>query len=292
MQILSLIIAGTFFLSSGCADKKNTNDKTVVTSEQSIQAQAKTEDALVQTNAVEATPVQITTSQEAPAQEVPNVVAPLQTAPDHAIFNTLLQKYVSASGTVNYAGLKKDEATLDKYLALLAKATPAKDWKKDVSLAYWINAYNAFTIKLILKNYPVKKITDLANGKPWDEKWIKLGAQTYTLNNIENDIIRPTYEEPRIHFALNCAAVSCPPLANKAFTKENLEAMLTARTTAFLNSSANDLIGNPIKVSKIFDWYKEDFGVLPIFINKYSTKKVAAKVAVDYKDYDWKLNGK
>ncbi len=262
MQLISLIIAGTFFLNSGCAENSNQTNARVSSSEQSMQI-----NSAVTENVVEA-------------------------IPDHSTFDALLQKYVSEKGAVDYAGFKKDEAALDKYCATLAKAIPAKDWNKDASLAYWINAYNAFTIKLILKNYPVKSITDISKGKPWDEKWIKLGSQTYSLNNIENDIIRPTYKEPRIHFALNCAAVSCPPLANKAFTAVNLESMLATRTIAFVNSSANDLTGSKIQVSKIFDWYGEDFGNVVSFLNKYANKKVSSAATVGYKDYDWKLNGK
>ena len=210
----------------------------------------------------------------------------------HQAFDNLLQKYVSASGVVNYSGLKNDQAALDKYLAALSKQAPGKSWSKNASLSFWINTYNAYTIQLILKNYPVKSIQDINKGKPWDLQWIKIGDKTYSLNNIENDIIRPQYKDPRIHFAVNCAAKSCPPLANKAFTETNINSMLDARAKNFINSGMNDISPSSATVSKIFDWYKADFGNVINFINKYSNVKLNAGATIGYKDYDWNLNGK
>jgi hypothetical protein len=211
---------------------------------------------------------------------------------DHSAFNSLLQKYVTSAGKVDYKGLKKDKEKLNAYTDSLAKQIPTTKWSKDASLAYWINAYNAFTLKLIVDNYPVKTITSLYKGKPWDEKWITLEGKKYSLNNIENDIIRPKYKEPRIHFAVNCAAVSCPPLANTAFTEKNLTTLLETRTKSFLNSSANNVTSSSVVVSKIFDWYKVDFSNLITFINKYSKTKAASTAVVTYKEYDWNLNEK
>ena len=207
-------------------------------------------------------------------------------------FDNLLKKYVTASGEVNYKGFKKDELTLDNYLKSLAAKTPDKTWSKDASLAYWINAYNAFTIKLILKNYPLKSIIDLDAGKPWDVAWIELGGKKYSLNNIENDIIRPQYKDPRIHFAVNCAAKSCPPMNNTAFTEANINALLDSRTKNFINSSANEISTASIKISKIFDWYKDDFSNVITFLNKYSNTKINSGAKIEYKNYDWSLNGK
>jgi hypothetical protein len=209
---------------------------------------------------------------------------------DHSKLDKLLKKYVSTNGKVDYKGLKKDKATLDAYTVELAKQIPDKQWSNNASLAYWINAYNAFTLKLIVDNYPVTSITKLYGGKPWDVKWIELAGKKYSLNNIENDIIRPTFKDARIHFAVNCAAVSCPPLSNIAFTEANINSLLTARTTAFLNSSANEISASKIKISKIFDWYKADFGVLTSFINKYSKTKANANAVIEFKEYDWSLN--
>jgi len=208
----------------------------------------------------------------------------------HTPYHNLLQKYVTSTGLVNYSGLKKDEKTLDRYLSELSKNTPDNLTTRKAALAYWINAYNAFTLKLILNNYPLNSITDIHNGKPWDVKWITLGNKKYSLNNIENDIIRPVYKDGRIHFVLNCAAISCPPLLNQAFTSNNLEEQMDARTRDFINSGANDLASAKIKVSKVFDWYRKDFGDVTTFINKYSRVKVNNNALISYKDYNWNLN--
>ncbi|MEM9931117.1 MAG: DUF547 domain-containing protein [Bacteroidota bacterium] len=217
--------------------------------------------------------------------------APTLVQPDHANFNALLQQYVNSSGNVNYAGFKRDEAKLDAYLAELAQTPPTKEWSRNASMAYWINAYNAGTIKLILKNWPVKSIMDIHGGKPWDVKWIKLGQTIYSLNQIEHDIIRPRYQDARIHFAVNCAATSCPPLPNKAFTADNLNALLTSRTRAFIRSSAyNTITESEVKISKIFDWYGDDFGDLRSYLNKYLKTPIAASTKINFREYDWALN--
>ncbi len=158
-------------------------------------------------------------------------------------------------------------------------------------MAFWINAYNANTIKLILKKYPVKSITDLDGGKPWDVKWIKIGSKTYSLNNIEHDIIRPRYKDARIHFAVNCAAASCPPLPNKAFTAANLNSLLESRTRSFVrNSKYNTINDDAVKVSKIFDWYGEDFGDLREYLNKYAATEIPEGTEIGFAEYDWALN--
>lgn len=210
----------------------------------------------------------------------------------HQSFTTLLQKYVSNDGKVNYKGLKNDKAALETYITSLAKQIPDNTWGKNAAFAYWINAYNAFTLKLIVDNYPVKSITNLGGGKPWDVKNIELAGKKYSLNNIENDIIRPNYKDARLHFAVNCAAVSCPPLFNKAFTENNINDLLDTRTKDFINSSANSITASKIKISKIFDWYKADFGDVTAFINKYSNIKVNTNAGIKYNEYNWELNEK
>lgn len=214
----------------------------------------------------------------------------VSSASNHQTFNSLLQKYVSTSGKVDYKGLKNEKAVLESYLRELSKSVPGKSWSKNAALAYWINAYNAFTIKLILDNYPLSGITNLHNGKPWDIKWIVLEGKSYSLNNIENDFIRAQYNDPRIHFAVNCAAVSCPPLSNTAFTEANINSLLTLRTTSFINSSANELSASKVKLSKIFEWYRADFGNTISFINKYSKTKINDNAVIEYREYDWNLN--
>ena len=215
---------------------------------------------------------------------------PVVTGPNHDNFDAILRKYVASNGDVNYAGIKADQAALNNYLGELEAADVSTMSRKE-KLAYWINAYNAYTIKLITDNYPLGSITDLEGGKPWDKKWIKLNGKTLSLNNIENDIIRPQFNEPRIHFAVNCAAKSCPPLLNRAWTAKNLEANFEKQTKAFVNSSSfNQIGGSSATVSKIFEWYAVDFGDLVTFLNKYSSTKLDAGATISYKDYNWSLN--
>jgi len=210
--------------------------------------------------------------------------------PDHSMFNSLLKTYVNGAGKVNYTGLKKDEAKLDAYLALLAEDAPDGDWSRNEALTYWLNAYNAFTLKLILKNHPVQKITDLHNGKPWDVKWIKLEGNTYSLNQIEHDIIRPRYKDPRIHFAVVCAATSCPPLANSAFSAGIVNKQLDKLTRSFVNNKKFNQVEGDVKVSKIFEWYAEDFGDVRTYLNKYLAANIPEGTEIGYAAYDWGLN--
>ncbi len=216
---------------------------------------------------------------------------PKPTSLSHQAWDGLLKKYVSASGKVDYAGFKTDVSKFDAYLQSLQSNPPQPDWARNEKMAYWINAYNAFTIKLIVDNYPVSSITKLNGGKPWDKKWIKIGGKTYSLNNIENDILRPKYKDARIHFAVNCAAKSCPPLLNRAWTADNLISNFEKQAKAFINNpSFNVITANKVQVSKIFDWYGADFGNLIAFLNKYSTTKISSGAKVEFKEYDWELN--
>jgi len=223
-------------------------------------------------------------------EEKKDITKPAMKPIDHGVFHKLLQGNVSSKGKVNYAGIKSAEATLDGYLAALSN-TKVSELSKSAQLAFWINAYNAFTLKKIVDNHPVNKITDLDGGKPWDKKWINIDGKTLSLNNIENDIIRPQFNEPRIHFAVNCAAKSCPPLLNKAWSAGNLNTFLEQQTRAFVNNAAhNQLSADKIKISKIFEWYKEDFGDLITFLNKYSDVKINPDAQIEYNDYNWNLN--
>ncbi len=211
-------------------------------------------------------------------------------APTHTTWDKLLSSNVK-SGKVNYKGFKNDPR-FESYLRLLAENHPESSWSKNEQLAYWINTYNAFTVKLIVENYPLKSIMDLHGGKPWDVKWINLGKKTYSLNQIEHEIIRPQFKEPRIHFAVNCAATSCPPLASKAFTASNLNSLLDQQTRSFINDKQfNSISSGKVELSKIFEWYAEDFGDLLDYVNKYAEKKVSKSAKIEYKEYVWALNG-
>ncbi|MGH1384810.1 DUF547 domain-containing protein [Kordia sp.] len=209
----------------------------------------------------------------------------------HNTFNNLLQKHVTTAGNVNYKGFKSDRAKLRAYIVSLGENTPTDDWLKEEKLAYWINAYNALTVDLILRNYPLKSIKDIK--KPWDQRLWKLGEKWQNLNDIEHKILRKM-DEPRIHFAINCASFSCPPLLNEAFTAEKLEQQLTQVTKLFLaDSRRNTITPDKIEISKIFKWFSKDFkqnGSLIDFLNTYSDVKINAKAKKKYKDYNWDLN--
>ncbi len=244
-----------------------------------------------------------TTKEAMPKAETPKVATPapapkkvevkkeVPKAFSHAAWNTLAQKHISSTGKVNYKGFKADIGAFEAYLKSLADNPIQSSWSRGQKMAYWINAYNAFTIKLIVDNYPVKSITDLEGGKPWDKKWIKLGGKTYSLNNIEHDILRPKYKDARIHFAVNCAAKSCPPVWNKAWTAANLNGQLERATKSFINNAKyNSVGGSNAAISKIFEWYAVDFGNITDYLNKYANTKVAGGTAVTYQEYNWALN--
>jgi len=213
----------------------------------------------------------------------------------HSEWNSMLSKHLSSNGDANYKAFKKDIEILKDYLFHLSIVTPNNDWSKNEKLAYWINLYNASTVELILNNYPVSSITDINNGKPWDLKFIKSGDKTYSLNQIENEIIRPRFNEPRIHMAVNCAAVSCPKLMNSAFTSDKLNSQLSKQAKEFVNNSEkNTLTSTSVHISKIFEWYKEDFnnGNVLSFIAKFSDIEFNSETVVFYQEYNWNLNEK
>ncbi len=211
----------------------------------------------------------------------------------HQLWDDLLRSYVSAEGQVDYAGMRSEKAKLDKYLAQLKAYPPQSDWTKEEQMAYWINAYNAFTVKLILDHYPVKSIRDIHKGDPWNVKWIEIGKKTYSLNEIENEMLRARFRDARIHFAVNCAARSCPPLYNRAWEASTLSQTLDARARAFINNPRyNQISPSEAKVSKIFDWYATDFGDLRAFLNRYARTQLQAGASIDFLEYDWSLNGK
>jgi hypothetical protein len=211
--------------------------------------------------------------------------------PPHDAFDKILSQYVSTDGSVNYKGLKSAKTALKAYTDLLSKNPVQESWSRNEKLAYWLNAYNAFTLTLIVDNYPITSITKLDGGKPWDVKRITLGDKKYSLNDIENNIIRPQFKEPRIHFAVNCAARSCPPLLNHAWTAANLNSYFEQQAKKFINDTRfNILKPNEVKISRIFDWYAADFGNIITFLNKYATTKINEKAKISYLEYNWSLN--
>ena len=213
---------------------------------------------------------------------------------DHSAFDALLTSYVSSSGKVDYQAIKDKVIILDKYLDYLSQNVPKSSASKNEKLAFWINAYNANTIKLLVDNYPVESIMDLYGGKVFDNKWLSIGDEKLSLNDIENNKIRAKFNEPRIHFAVNCAAKSCPPILNRAWTADNIQAYLEVRAKTFINNSAyNKLSVESVQISKIFEWYAKDFPEdIVSYLNKYSNTQIDADAQVSYIEYDWTLNGK
>ena len=234
-------------------------------------------------------------SQGQPTKEVKGDLTgidPSEVIVDHSIWNELLKKYVDEQGMVDYKGFQKDKAGLDEYLSMLSKQNPTEKWSVQELLAYYINTYNAYTVNLIVENYPVKSIKDI-NG-PWTRGIVPIGDTDLSLGGIENGILRKM-NEPRIHFAINCASNSCPKLLNEAFVPSKIDRQLERVTKEFINSDKNDIRSQNPKLSSIFDWYRKDFIVngkvdVIAYINRYSDTKIALETSIEYKNYDWNLN--
>lgn len=220
----------------------------------------------------------------------------------HKDWDTLLKKNVDETGVVNYPGFLQDKKMLNNYLSYLSANPPKSNQSDAEKIAFWINAYNAFTIKLIIENYPLKSIKDIGSiiqipfiNSPWDIKFIKIGDQKMTLNDIEHKILRKEFNEPRIHFAIVCASISCPFLRNEAYTSQLLESQLQEQTLSFINDpSKNYITENRIEISKIFSWFKGDFtksSTLIEYLNQYSNTPIKEGAKVDFMKYNWGLNG-
>lgn len=224
------------------------------------------------------------------------------TPPSHQIWDQLVKAHVKSNGMVDYKGFIREKAKLESYLKLLSDNAPdRKTWSKNQQLAYWINAYNAFTVKLIVDNYPTKSIRDLGPKLKiplikdvWHYKFFKIGGVESSLDEIEHSIIRKEFDEPRIHFAINCASVSCPPLLNEAFVPEKLESQLQKVAITFINDpTRNKITPDAVQISSIFLWFKGDFtkkGSLIDFLNQYSKVKIKSSAKVSHLDYNWNLN--
>lgn len=216
---------------------------------------------------------------------------------EHSTFTKILQKHVSKEGFVNYSTLQKEEKQLDQYLDLLAKNTPKESWKRTEKMAYLINTYNAYTLKLILLHYPVESIKDIGSvlESPFKMKFIPFNGKQLSLDDIEKGMLLPM-QDPRVHFAINCASESCPKLQAFAFEANQLDKQLEEVTKAFINSAENEISPKALVLSKIFKWYASDFeaaaGSVPEFISPYVSFTIPKNTPISYRDYSWKLNGK
>ena len=240
----------------------------------------------------------------------------------HAAWTALLRKHVrllrgGQATQVAYAGFKTDRAALKAYLDSLSAVTPAAfgSWSRAERQAFLINAYNAFTVELILTRYPdLKSIKDLGSllNSPWKPKWIALLGTQVSLDDIEHAMLRKRgdYDDPRVHFGVNCASIGCPALREEAFTAARLDAQLDEQALRFMSDRTRNRF-NPqrgrLELSKIFDWFGEDFrlghrGVasLAAFAARYADQLAdapadrervrAGGLDISFTDYDWALN--
>ena len=230
----------------------------------------------------------------------------------HLLFTQILNDYVF-NGLVNYIKLK-DDKRLDKYLEQLENTNPDNLLTDDDKLAFWINAYNAYTLKFIVEEYPVESINDLHWGglylgsllgtTIWDDEKIIINGKRLSLNNIEHDIARKIFNEERVHFVMVCASYSCPPLRDEAYEGIKLNEQLNEQARIFFNDETKnkfDLKKRIAYLSKIFDWYDDDFGKdkneILIYVSQYLDENLAKQIKdninewqIDYLSYNWDLN--
>lgn len=251
-----------------------------------------------------------------PVDSASNAAAPrVSTAPfdhSHAMWTEVLAEHVQGD-RFDYAALKKEPKLLEDYLAALRGVTPAELAKrtKDERYAFWINAYNAFTIKKIVDNYPLDSINDLSKAfglkSVFDDEFIAMRAHhpdgaddDLSLNDIEHGILRPVFKDARVHAAVNCASYSCPPLLNRAFIAKDLDKTLDARMRAFLADTKRNRWNaekERFEHSEIFDWFSEDFErdakTVRAYLARFAPEGIAPKLAkakLKSIDYDWSLN--
>lgn len=222
-------------------------------------------------------------------------------AQQHSKFTEVL-KVVVKNGLVNYKLLRNNNV-FNEYLSQLSETNPDTLNEKG-KLAFWINAYNAFTLEIIVENYPVESILDLHTGGKiigyllgktvWDKEFISINSKIYSLNQIEHDILRKM-NEPRIHFAIVCASISCPELLNEAYEAYKIDSQLQLQAIEFINDKSKNMF-NPqnrkAEVSKIFDWFSEDFGDSDEEIIKYISQFLDSRLQSDINEnlFEWNLS--
>jgi hypothetical protein len=224
----------------------------------------------------------------------------------HQAWDALLKRHVvlvvkfagGQASQVRYAGVAKDRDALRAYLVGLSKVSQeAFDaWTRPQRMAFLINAYNAFMVEKVLTRYPdIRSVWDFGKvfGNPFKDEFFSLFGRRHSLDRIEHDTLRKkgAYDEPRIHFAVNCASVGCPMLREEAYTAARLEAQLEDQARRFLaDRSRNRFRDGRLQLSKIFDWYKEDFAPLERFLARYADLLGGAAAPVAFLEYDWTLN--
>jgi Protein of unknown function, DUF547 len=230
---------------------------------------------------------------------------------DHQAWHALLQKHIvlldgGKASQLRYTGMTSDRAALKSYLDSLSRVSEKQfdTWAREEQMAFLINAYNAFTVEKILVRYPgIRSIWDFGKlfGNPFKDEFFVLLGQKRSLDWIEHETLRKRYRDPRIHYAVNCASVGCPMLREEAYAPSRLEAQLDEQARRFLSDrSRNRLRDGRLEVSRIFDWYKEDFEPRETYFARYADllsddqkgrEEIArGKIVLRFLDYDWSLN--
>lgn len=220
---------------------------------------------------------------------------------DHSVLDRLLNEFVDDAGWVDYESLKNSQGELQAYIETLADA-PFDELGRNEKLALLINAYNAFTLELILEHYPVVSIQDIPAAQRWDAVRWKLGGKLLSLSQIEHEQIRPNFKEPRVHFALVCAAIGCPPLRNEAYVGSRIEEQLQSQTQyihqhrTWFQFQAGE---SSVKLTQLYNWYGNDFeqsaGSVLKFVATFSAPLKSEmdggkNLRIDWLEYDWALN--
>jgi Protein of unknown function, DUF547 len=220
---------------------------------------------------------------------------------DHSIYDALLKKYVHAGGWVDYDGLRGERAQLKQYIAALG-AAPFDALGRDEKLALLLDAYNAFTLELILEHQPLDSIKDIPAAQRWSDVRWQVGGHTWSLEQIEHRQIRSKFVEPRVHFALVCAAIGCPPLRREAYVAPRLDAQLDDQAQ-YVHQHERWFRFEPdasrLHLTRLYDWYGGDFSQVagsPLrFAAGYSPEleralQAGRKPAIEWLQYDWRLN--
>ena len=231
---------------------------------------------------------------------------------NHSVFTDLLSAHVQG-GEVDYKNLCQDN-NLDLYIEQLSNTDPENLSTREAKLAFWLNAYNAYTLKIICDNYPLKSINELHTGglifgavtrqTVWHKKLVTINNELTSLDHIEHKIIRPIFKEPRIHFAIVCAAKGCPPLRNEAYEADVMDEQLNDQSEIFLSQKDKnnfDIKKRVARISPIFSWFKKDFvaesGSLLEYLVPFIDEEIGASIKNDprgwrikYTEYDWSLN--
>jgi hypothetical protein len=237
---------------------------------------------------------------------------------DDAAYDTLLSRYVSPSADgitrVDYARWRAaaaDRAALNAYVNDQAAQRPSS-FPRERAFAYWINLYNAVTLQIIMERYPVRSIRDIRSEGagfdlrgligPWRSPRVTVEGRRLSLDDIENSILRPTFRDPRVHYAINCASIGCPNLMNRAWRAETLNADLDAAARAYINHRRGVSVGadGSVRVSSIYRWFRDDFGGsdsgVIAHLRRYASPELARRLQsvtrIVGHDYDWALNGR